>query len=1111
MKRNQKTIRPSRLAIDPKKFIKARGEKDGHLFGRVLRELKTFDFYQRHDLISQLASHPQLPQAFIPVYGKTKVFHGVTNVKNWISETNYALWIFTMFEREHELLKRFCQTKTIVGAQILKGEAVPALQALASLSEYSESWWSIEQAIHINKELLKNDTKGYIKRLQETYPHLSVKSMTHDYLLLSEGNTVNLYTENVLGRFKEYASSGIPSALRHAAAESCLLLPMYFDKERKPTLDALYDYSTHSIIDQYVLFRNIVTEMYISGRLTQGPFFDRIVKIAQINEDRELLNVFSLITTEQPFVATIVESYTLGKYSDVLSEIENAIDENSPNIFGLIEIYARSKLYVGKIGSRTTFFDLLADEFALILKLDAKSVERADHLYKITVKFRDHAWSKSLLYHLVSMQVWNHNKDAVELARLQTRCLGGLNTPKARHQDFRLSVVNDDKISEIPFERVIRYSKGPDVGSVVDKAIFPIYSDYLKTQSRLYIEQNKITEAIDFCIDEYLKNNVAFNYLPIGYLCETVEALEKINTPTFISCLILYDIYGRERDSAFDESKTELFEEFLRVSGTHEPSKIFKIAQVDKKTAYFLRHICVPAQLDNLTAFKNNDEVIHERVAIIDFLISAKIDNSDELRAEKDKVLETLFSEKLRAKIESGKLFVDVQALEAHRKHIYASMYEQAKSLEGGLSLDPISLDEQNIDSSDIVEINNSSRVAITSSEKSGILVKIFYQATLDFALNENYGLDKYLSAEVRHVVFETQLRSVFEKFELVTVQKQGAYLSNEYWVQKYNYVSPEIVQSVDELLGLFSSRVDFILEKVNDRFRVNIGNLESDNIFDFNSYHDRIVCVSNIIDQAESFEDFFANLISYMWELAGESARAAQQLINDILLTEILEAIDALENEISLLKGNVAMADLMQVIKNARSDFKKEIELVLNWFRFVGSEDVDTFERLGVVVEATVSSFKSMFRHQEKELIFTQEKSGLQLTYSEARSLFISLFTALENAWRYSPADASVHITHQVVTDGDQITISNSVEMDFGDAGRFVSGEKAKWTDEFSSLSTAEGGTGLYKIHNLLTNASPGFDFDISVADYRFNAFIGLNHEYFDNRRQSAKAREDL
>ncbi|MBA4055914.1 MAG: hypothetical protein C0490_14465, partial [Marivirga sp.] len=709
--KQKKSVRTSRLTIDNRIFVKASGESKNKFYAGINTAIQTFNYRGRPDLLTALAEHPNLPSQYVPVYGKNTEFHSSPALNNLISRQNYPYWILGIFRRCSKILKEFITRRQEINSQILRGAAIEALQNLVAMSEISESWWSIETSIHINKELLGNDTKGYIKQLQEVHPNLNLSRITRDLLLLSESSNAHLYVGNIQDRLKEYMSSMIDGASQRGAAESFMLLPLYHDIQRKPSLDALYEVRAWSIFDQYILFRGLIMEMCLADDIT-SEWRDAAVQLANEIGDHELLNIAEQQTQNDPFVDSIIERYTRGEYTNISNDIATAIAQDSVAIFGLLEIYARTKIYTATISCGTTFFDKLATEFAKILDLDSKSNERLEYLHKICVKFRHESWAKSLFYHVVSTPEPRSNDESVEKLRMQTICLGKYNTPRAKARDFSL----DDKFMSdgvTPEHRLRRYSKEIGQDFLIGPSIFPIYSDYLKTQSITLISLNAISEALNFSIDEYLKNNVAFNFLSITKLAEIINETPREDSFDYISSLIVLDIYGRECDEAFESLKTEIFEEYLDASGDYRPSTLFSPPQVNAKIAYFLRNLCIPTQLDNVIHFNSNDEVIHERVAIIDLLIRANAANIDELRLEKDRVLENLFSEKLRAKIETGKLYVDVQALAGHRRHIYSVLFDQAKSLAGGLDLDPLTDIDGNIDSSDLVQIDQESAVPV--------------------------------------------------------------------------------------------------------------------------------------------------------------------------------------------------------------------------------------------------------------------------------------------------------------------------------------------------------------------------------------------------------------
>lgn len=1101
----KRNIRAKNIALDRKIFVKLRGEADDNVVARVARELLKFDAYGHPSLVSQVASDKSLPKKLNPLYDPGRDHYDIINVSSKFAPENYVYWLIGLLKHNHKALARFNCLRQSINLKILQGDAQGAKLLLSEVDRISKSWWAIEQTMHVIKELEGGDTKQYILSIPEQFPGTDVKAMVQTYQLLSEGSAISFFISNLNDRMKEYKSSGIARAIQNGTLESCRYLPINFDSSRKVELLYLANEWYESIIDQYVIFKTVVSEL-VSGNNLSDELALEIKSAAELIGDQELISLVSEVDGVSQEVKAIVEDYTAGKYHDVVARVKQLLKDESEAVFGVIEIYAKCKIYTGALDEVGTFYDILASNLGRLLQCDSKTKEIIDYLVKVCVKFRAESWARSLNFHFVATLKNLYPADKVEQARKAASCLGQYNTPKALKKNYKL-VPGEEQIAQIPSHRATRYTPFSSDPDLIVASEYPVVSDYLSLRSSRYIESLDYIKAINFAIAEYLKNNISYIFLPVKELCAAVAGIEKLDNSIFISCLIIYDIYDRENSGAFEGEKKDLFEEMMDFNDTYRPSILYVDKDaLNQRDVFFLKNICVPSQLDNMWQYSSNDEVINERVAIIDLLVKRKADDPERLKQEKDSVLESLLSEKLRAKLESGKLFVDVQALESHRKHIYETFFEQASSLKGTGKMVPMESPAELLESSSVLAL--SEQRALASNTKTELMYSIFKQAVEDFALNENYGLDKYLSAEVRHVVFIAQLRSCFERTHLITNQKDGSYLSNDYWRNHYSYVNKGIIDEIDLALGEFSKEVDSILEEVNERFKVEIHVKDSDNVFNFSPFFRRLVRVSEIAEAANNSQEFFGAIIEYMWELASEGARSAQTLINDYLASKISDAINRLELDIANAKRTVAVLDLLQEVKNARLLFTNEVELVLNWFRFVGTDDSRNLERLGVVLEVAISSFESIYGHKGKELVFTQEKSEASLNYREARALFISVLTALENAFKYGDPESSTTAEHVRGDSAELFRITNKFRLDLDEKpAEIVRREKSKWNDEHSQLSTEEGGSGLYKIYNLLSSASEGFSFDIESKDGNFVAEIGLNYEGFDNRRQSAKA----
>lgn len=1060
--------------------------------------MKKFNVYNAIKPIYDLASSADLPDEFKPVYGEGREHYDMNNACELFTQENHVFWSIGLLKGNGKLIRIFNQTRKEINHAFLNNNPSEAIRLLDELNGLCKSWWAIQLKLHILKEFNIEDTRSYLDNLPLKFSNADISTKVNDLKLISESSSYEVFLREFLLRMAEYRISGVTSAINFGAIESIKYIPTHLDSNRNVTLDLIGHEYFESLIDQYVFIKELLLEKDTISALTE--FTKSILyELAEEVDDDEMKNLLIEEIEPKPIIKKIIMDYTNGNYVKVIKDIDDLRKVTTSDYIGLIELYSRAKIYTGQVVSTNSLFEKLVASFIGILQCEKNTIENIDFLKRISFKFKLESWAKSINFHLLSTLEEICDSNHIELSRKQTKVLGQLNTFKATVKSYRPQIFNLDG-SVIPLHRLLKYTDDKFEISSVDNNLIPIKSDFIKIQCRYYVENKRYVEAIDFCIKNYLLNQFTALYLPIASLCKLVNDLVKEDNGTYISCIVIYDIMARAINNNFEEMKADLFEEFMDINNTHKPSEIFNYSVFSEKEIYFLRYICIPSQLDNFTQYISNDDVIHERITILDILINNRVEGSEQLKKEKDSILETLFSEKLRAKIESGKLYVDVHALTNKRKHLYISLYEQAIELKGGIHLEPLKEDD-NINSVDIFQTPEGNAVA--SSRKMEMLFTIFRHIVNDFALNENYGLDKYLSAEIRHIVFTTQIRSCFEKTKLVTIKKDGKYLSNEYWVNKYKYVNSHIVNQFDHALSLFSESIDSILQRTNESFRVEITNLNSKNVFNYIAYHHRLVRVSEIITSAADADDFYNSLLEFMWEITAENARKAQHIINDELAREINRELDNLEEKINNVKRDAAIVELTQEIKHARTLFKNDIELVLNWFRFVGADDKSNLEKLNVVLDATLSSFEDIYGYKYKALVENTISDDLFLNYRESKALFISVFTALENACKYTQRNHPPHISFNSLDGVTTINIINKVDdFDELNALELVEREKKKWNERHSELNIKEGGTGLYKIYSTLKNASVGFKFDINVKDDMFISSIGLKNEYFNNRR---------
>lgn len=1041
--------------------------------------------------IKELASHPLLPKELNTIHLKDNR-PIIYSIEKQISEENFFYWQAGLFLRNSNLLNKFCSLRKDFNNELLSGNYKNALDILDSIDDLSFSWWSTEMRIHINKEFTSKDTKRHLENLKKTFG----ESHQFKYISVMSEASIETHTKILTEQLQEYETAGLKHIIDFGECLKLTYLPPHkhiHSNLKSSKFEILKRYYHQSIIDQYLLYTFIISTLKVDEKDINDVKIKIINEVNSLINDEEITNLFIINHQEDETIAEILSYYTMGNYSKVIELIKN---KKPFEMRGLLEVYARSKAYLQDY-IENNLYDKLANSLSELLTLSNSPLEKAFYLIKICNKFRHEQWSKSLHYHLSTIISEQYDKSQVEILRSQTRLLGKYNTPKALEKNYTPNHHDFSKNQDLPFDRKIKYSSKMKNEININRKMFPIESDYLKLQSRLFIDKEDFISLADFIFRNYIKNNLSHLFLPIREYCEIIKRSIRIEYENYLPTLIILDIYSKVHDKKYDETKTSIFQDFIFESEHHEPSRLFLADTLTVSEAYFLKHLCTLDQLDNIITFKSVEEVVLERVTILDTLISYFKKNDDlieslNLMTERDSVLESLFAEKLRAKLETGKLYVDIQSMETKNKHIYKDFYDRAKSLKDGILLEKIESHPEK--ANDILLLNEEKNI-VAASQRSDLLVNFYYKFAKDFAASDEYGLDKYLSAEIRHNVFVSQIRSCFEKANLITEHSDSGYESNKYWMETYSYINDKFMERIDLRLKKFSEEIDLEINEINNRFKV-VTYENTNAIFNFSCYYSRLQTISEIIHDSKNFNDSYTKLLDYMWDLSSEFAKKCQTIIEEEFKKNITSIIDRLENDLNFIKGKTAIVSLMNEVRLVRASFYNEIETVINWFKFVGKNNDTTLEHIEVVIEATLSAFLSIYSHKLPKVVTQLDKSSRVLNYRQSRSLFISLFTGLENALNYRTPLSEIFLKHSIGNDGiDKIVISNKTAR-FGnkkEAEEFLSSVYKLWNSENSELNIIEGGSGLYKMRDILYKCASFYKLDISISDDLNEFFVNI------------------
>ena len=463
--------------------------------------------------------------------------------------------------------------------------------------------------------------------------------------------------------------------------------------------------------------------------------------------------------------------------------------------------------------------------------------------------------------------------------------------------------------------------------------------------------------------------------LPINVLLDKI--LDTVFEEISIDIPILLYIYNiRNQNSKHIEGR-EFYEDYIQQFETHKPSIYFNSKDIlSEKELYFLKNIAVPSIMDISEEFEGSIDLKKERLEILNIIERHDQDNIS-INIERNNIFDELIFENLKASYNSSKLYVDVDNLKRSREDIYKRFYDEILNIKNCdtelLNKEEISLEENYITYTNEEDVQ---KVLMPATDILKICSEIYTQLVNDFVKNGDFGLNKYLSTEIRHDVLFTHLRTCFEKHNILTeVGTDKNYESNSYFREKYRLFSPEIVDEIDNRLRKFSEEIDLYLKEITLWFKIN----EKDvGMFNFTATTHTLLKLKEISLSANSFDDLFDKLMLFMWDITNASTEKIRKALEEEFKEKTIDIIDSLTQDLNNYNLNDSIYELNNSIKLARGQIIEEIDLVTTWLNRVEEDDNQYY--LLSIVNSCVTMFNSTVLHKdtwveciEKDFISTQ------------------------------------------------------------------------------------------------------------------------------------------
>ena len=270
--------------------------------------------------------------------------------------------------------------------------------------------------------------------------------------------------------------------------------------------------------------------------------------------------------------------------------------------------------------------------------------------------------------------------------------------------------------------------------------------------------------------------------------------------------------------------------------------------------------------------------------------------------------------------------------------------------------------------------------------------------------LKSRFGLGTYLSTRIRHGVFEGELRSDFERLNLILSQSGLQYMPSDYWRVEYS-LGPEIAKKLYNAQAKFSDNIDTLISSFKDsviQIRLDEDN-EKKGEFDY-TISTKELCdqLMGIEAKTHNRESFCNGVIAYLWEITEKRLEIIRARISKELKPGIFNHLQTLEQCFDSLTGHEMLcADLKTTINNARAALTNKLTKVENWFyrQETKFENFDIESHIRMTMEQAARYYQDIYFSMDVNIV----SLPAQIRSEYSSSMFDLFFIFLTNMLKYS------------------------------------------------------------------------------------------------------------
>lgn len=864
--------------------------------------------------------------------------------------------------------------------------------------------------------------------------------------------------------------------------------------------------SLNSVVDRYILMNYVLRSYIIKDIKSRETISDFASILYSITSDRYwipyiLAKPYKDLPEEyydKSFIS-ILDKYYTGKYDEAIVECKLYLLEKPYN-FDVLKLYCRALLFKNN-GFRPVIdsADSVLNEVARLVysimteQDNAASIDllyqRSKNLYGLSFACgldyyikEEKKWEKDPWLHLSTMTCFdpffqNAYKDNKEkLAYLDWGLKHDKGSIVIPYQKRRIEKLTTNESMVVPYIREVDNAKITFENKEYEKAIK--LWDLIIEKNSEYIPT--VQTAVEYTFMSYINMGVANRQKAIRFYVDKYIGnkafVSKVDTKQFMIDIKNSRYEGLKNDIDFlifvflnaenYPQKQFVLESYCKYENVMYPSELFpKFKRKDpQKIELFLYLLVTDDLLYHHYKLKSTLDVLDEKIKIASYLKSNFSDNT--LYANMcTELMHEIVAYRGMKKMDDSKIFVNEDAIMKYELCKIDDLYDRFKKQAALFRSNRVFVlvngaDFSHNNAADLIDdIATYSNNAIEE-----VALQIFNVIRYAF-LKSRFGLGTYLSTRIRHGVFEGELRSDFERLNLILSQSGRQYIPSDYWSVEYS-LDQNMRENLYKAQVKFSENIDSLISSFKDsviQIRVDEDD-EKIGEFDYRvSTKELCDRLMDIEYKTQDIESFCKGVMAYLWEITEKCLTVIRERICNELKPKIFEHLQDLELCFDTLSGhNTLREDLKTAVNNARAALTNKLTKVENWFHRQETkfENFDIENHIRMTMEQASRYYQDINFNMEVKIV----SLPAQIRSEYSSSMFDLFFIFLTNMLKYSK-NAKVRnfqISSQMINN-DVIKISLINELKNGTKEDELNLIFEKKMNDITKLQQ-EGGSGLVK-----------------------------------------------